>query len=125
MDHVDSDKIIIVEGLTDKRQISKVINEHVIIICTNGTFGIERFDELLDTYNLDEKDVFIMVDEDEPGMKLRKRLGHELPHAKHIYVSSEYREVAKTPPQMLASALTQKGIEVDPYILGGLGPDFV
>lgn len=121
MGHVDADKIIIVEGLTDKRQISKVITEHVNIVCTNGTFGIERFDELLETYRLDEKEVFILVDEDESGMKLRKQLGHELPHAKHVYVSSEFREVAKTPAHILASILTRKGIEVDPMILGGPG----
>lgn len=112
-----SDKVIIVEGLTDKRQIKKVITDNVAIVCTNGTLGVERFEELLDTYDLDNKDVFILVDEDEPGMKLRKQLARELPHAEHIYVSSEYREVATTPEQILATALVSKRIAINPIFL--------
>ncbi|MFD1849378.1 toprim domain-containing protein [Oceanobacillus bengalensis] len=112
-----SDKVIIVEGLTDKRQIEKVINDEVTIVCTNGTFAIERFDELLEIYHLDEKDVFILVDEDKSGLKLRKQLARELPHADHIYVSSEYREVATTPEHILATTLVSKHFSVDPVFL--------
>ncbi|GGB36367.1 topoisomerase [Virgibacillus dakarensis] len=113
----ESDKVIIVEGLTDKKQIKKVITEDVEIICTNGTLGVERFDELLYTYDLDNKDVFILVDEDESGIKLRKQLARELPHAEHIYVNSEYREVATTPEQILATVLVSKRIAVNPIFL--------
>ncbi|WP_211316732.1 toprim domain-containing protein [Oceanobacillus arenosus] len=112
-----SDKIIIVEGLTDKRKVEKVINDNVTIVCTNGTLGIGRFEELLDTYCLDEKEVFILVDEDKSGLKLRKQLARELPHADHIYVSSEYREVATTPVHILASALLSKNFQVHPVFL--------
>ncbi|MBR3118618.1 toprim domain-containing protein [Oceanobacillus profundus] len=111
------EKVIIVEGLTDKKQIEKVINDEVTIVCTNGTFGVERFDELLETYELDEKDVFILVDEDKSGMKLRKQLARELPHAEHIYISSEYREVAATPEKILASTLLSKHFSVHPIFL--------
>ncbi|MFD2045132.1 toprim domain-containing protein [Ornithinibacillus salinisoli] len=112
-----SDKVIIVEGLTDKKQIEKVIDEEVTIICTNGTFGVERFDELLETYDLDHRDVFILVDEDQSGQKLRKQLSNELPHAEHIHVSSEYREVATTPESFLATVLVSKHIAVNPLFL--------
>lgn len=110
-------KVIIVEGLTDKRQVQKVINEEIEIICTNGTFGVERFDELLNTYDLDSKEVYILVDEDSSGRKLRKQLTRELPHAEHIYISGEYREVATTPERDLATALVSKHISVDPIFL--------
>ncbi|MGY0693276.1 toprim domain-containing protein [Virgibacillus sp. FSP13] len=113
----ESEKVIIVEGLTDKKQIKKVITDDVEIICTNGTLGVERFDELLYTYDLDNKDVFILVDEDNSGIKLRKQLARELPHAEHIYVSSEYREVATTPEQVLATVLVAKSIAVNPIFL--------
>lgn len=113
----ESDRIVIVEGLTDKRQIEKVIKDRVTIVCTNGTLGVERFDELLDGYDLDYKDVYILVDEDDAGIKLRKQLAHELPHAKHIYVSSEFREVATTPEEELAMALIDKDIMVNPIFL--------
>lgn len=112
-----SDKVIIVEGLTDKKQIKKIITDHVKIICTNGTLGVEKFDELLYTYDLDNKDVFILVDEDEPGMKLRKQLSRELPHAEHLYISSDYKEVATTPENELATELLSKSISVNPIFL--------
>lgn len=112
-------KIIIVEGLTDKKQIEKVItDEDVIIICTNGTLGIERFDELLEHYHLDDRDVFILVDEDDAGIALRKQLRAELPHAEHIYVSDEFREVATTPEDVLATTLAGKDISVNAFYLG-------
>ncbi|WP_156288496.1 toprim domain-containing protein [Oceanobacillus salinisoli] len=113
----ESEKVIIVEGLTDKRQIEKVINDDVTIVCTNGTLGVERLDEMLETYRLDDRDVFILVDEDHSGMKLRKQLARELPHADHIYVSSEYREVATTPEHVLATTLVSKHFSVNPLFL--------
>ncbi|MFC4558682.1 toprim domain-containing protein [Virgibacillus kekensis] len=113
----DPEKVIIVEGLTDKKQIKRVINDQVEIICTNGTLGVERLDELLETYDLDNRDVYILVDEDNSGLKLRKQLAKELPHAEHIHVSSEYREVATTPENVLATALIGKRIEVNPLFL--------
>src|SRR5690625_3153398 len=113
----DPEKIIIVEGLTDKRELDKVIAEELTIICTNGTLGVERFEALLDEYELDHKKVYILTDEDEPGIQLRKQLARELPHAEHIYVSSDYREVATTPGHVLAAALLGKHIKVEPFFL--------
>ncbi|MFU0792046.1 toprim domain-containing protein [Cerasibacillus sp. JNUCC 74] len=113
----ESEKILIVEGLTDKKQVNKVITEDLTIVCTNGTLGIERFDQLLEDYQLDEKDVYIFVDEDPSGIKLRKQLARELPHAKHLHISSEYREVATTPENILAQVLVSKSIAVNPIFL--------
>ncbi len=94
--------------------MKKILDDNTItIVCTNGTIGVERFEELLEYYHLDDTDVFILVDEDESGMKLRKQLARELPHAEHIYVSSEFREVAATPMKTLASILAGKRIGID------------
>ncbi|HLR61326.1 MAG TPA: toprim domain-containing protein [Lentibacillus sp.] len=112
-----AEKVIIVEGLTDKKQIKKVIAEDAEIICTNGTLGVEKFDELLEDYDLDNRDVYILVDEDSPGIRLRNQLSRELPHAEHIYVSSDYREVATTPENILATELAGKRFEVNPIFL--------
>lgn len=112
-----SEKVIIVEGLTDKRQIEKIITDDAKIICTNGTLGVERFDELLEDYDLDNRDVYIFVDEDPSGIDLRKQLTRELPHAEHIHIASEYREVATTPVKILATALAAKHIAVNPLFL--------
>ncbi|WP_226035953.1 toprim domain-containing protein [Aquibacillus saliphilus] len=113
----DIEKVIIVEGRTDKMQIEKIINEEVKIICTNGTLGIERLEELLINFDLDNKDVFILVDEDNAGQKLRKQLSFELPHAEHIYIDKTYREVAATPESELATALLGSRFAIDPIFL--------
>lgn len=110
-------KIIIVEGITDKRQLNKIINDHTEVICTNGTLGIERFDELLEYYQLDDREVYVLVDEDKSGIKLRDMLAKELSHAEHIYVSEEFGEVADTPEHVLAIELVKKGISVHPIYL--------
>lgn len=122
MEYEELEKIIIVEGLTDKKQIEKVMtDDHVTIICTNGTLGIERFDELLERYHLDDREVFILVDEDSAGISLRNQLTAELPHAQQIHVSEEYREVATTPENVLATLLVSKHIKVNPFYLGLIG----
>lgn len=113
----EPEKVIIVEGVSDRKQIEKVITDHITILCTHGTFDIERFDELLDTYDLDHKEVYIMVDEDESGIKLRKQLISELPHAQNIYVSEEFKEVAVTPENILANTLISHNIDVNPFYL--------
>lgn len=111
------EKVIIVEGRTDKSQLQKIINEQVQIICTNGTLGVERMEELIYEYDLDNKEVYILVDEDDSGHKLRKQLSFELPHAEHIYIDRSFREVAATPEPELASALISRSISVDPIFL--------
>src|SRR5690625_6305571 len=97
MEYNLSEKVIIVEGIADKRQIQKIIAEDVEIVCTYGTFGVEKFDEMLEEYQLDDKEVYLLVDADEPGEKLRKQFISELPHAVHIYIPEEYQEVELTP----------------------------
>ena len=93
--------------------LEKIIIEDVDIICTHGTFSIEKFDELLETYHLDEREVYIFVDSDASGMELRKQLKQELPHAEHIYVAEKFKEVARTPEHVLATQLLKKHIEID------------
>lgn len=110
-------KVIIVEGRTDKKQIEKIINEEVEIICTNGTIGLGKLDQLLEEYDLDNKQVYILVDEDKAGHKLRKLLSVELPHAEHIYIDKAFREVAATPVTELATALLSRRILVNPLFL--------
>lgn len=104
-------KVIVVEGTSDKRKVKAIIDEEVEIICTNGTLSTTRLDELID--ELYEKDVYILVDSDDSGEKIRKQLRRELPHATHLYVDKVYREVEATPSQHLAFVLSEAHIEVD------------
>lgn len=105
------EKVIIVEGKTDKKKVESVIKEPVEIICTNGTIGISQMDELID--RLYDKEVFILVDADDSGEKLRKQFKREFPEAKHLYIDRSYREVASAPENHVASVLLQANISVD------------
>lgn len=107
-------KVIIVEGKTDKDKIEKMVNEEIDIVCTHGTLDLERMEYLIERYEMDERDIYILVDEDNAGKKLRKQLAIELPHAAHIYVDKNYREVAATPDSELAVALISSHISVNP-----------
>ncbi|MEQ6377096.1 toprim domain-containing protein [Bacillaceae bacterium S4-13-56] len=105
-------RIIIVEGKTDLKQVKKILEEDIDVICTYGTLGVERLEEMIEEYQLDELDVYILVDEDESGQKLRKQLSRELPHAQHIFIDKSFREVATTPLNHLAVALLSKNLKV-------------
>lgn len=114
---IEEVKVIIVEGKTDKDKVEKIINEQIDIVCTNGTLDMERLEELIERYQMDDRDIYILVDEDKAGKKLRKQLAIELPHAKHIYIDKSYREVAATPESELAIALVSSHITINPECL--------
>ncbi len=104
------EKVIIVEGKTDKKKVEEIINEPVEIICTNGTIGTGRLDELID-YLLG-KEVYVFVDADKSGERIRKQFKREFPEARHIYIDKNYREVAAAPENHVAAALIQANIHV-------------
>ena len=62
--------MLIVEGKTDKRRIEEVLIEPVQIICTHGTMGISKLDEILDQLN--GSDIYILSDADKEGKNIRK-----------------------------------------------------
>jgi toprim domain protein len=112
---MDVDKVIIVEGKSDKRKVETVINEPVEIICTNGTLSLSKLDELVE--NLYFKEVYVLVDADEAGEKLRKQFKREFPEASHLYIDKMYREVAAAPDQHIASVLLSANIDVQTKFL--------
>ncbi|OCA81341.1 toprim domain-containing protein [Pseudobacillus wudalianchiensis] len=104
------EKTIIVEGASDRKKIKEIVNEPVDIICTNGTIGLSRLDELIES--LYGQDVYILVDADRAGEKLRKQFIRELPEARHLYIDRVYKEVATAPYRHLASVLLGANIDV-------------
>lgn len=110
-------KIIIVEGRTDKIKVEKLIKEEVEIVCTNGTIGIDRIENMIEAFEMDDHDVYILVDEDKSGKKLRKQLALEIPHATHIYIDRAFREVAATPDAELAGVLAASRLDIYPQYL--------
>lgn len=103
-------KVIIVEGTTDKKKVINIVKEPVEIICTNGTISLTRLDELVEY--LFNRDVFILVDADAAGEKLRKLFKKEIPEARHLYIDKMYKEVATSPEHHLAMVLVAANIDV-------------
>ncbi|CAH0344684.1 Ribonuclease M5 [Bacillus sp. CECT 9360] len=104
------DKVIIVEGTSDKKKVKSVLKEDIEIICTNGTISLTKLDELVD--ELFNRDVYILVDADESGEKLRKQFKREMPEASHLYIDRMYREVASAPAYHIATVLLSANIDV-------------
>ena len=48
MEWEPSDKVIIVEGVSDKKRVQPVLNQDVEIICTNGTISQDKLDQLVE-----------------------------------------------------------------------------
>jgi len=96
-------KAIVVEGKTDREQILKVLDEPVDIICTYGTINSSDLEGLLDEACYDE--VYVLVDADEAGNKLRQNIKQLFPNFKHLYTKKMFREVATTPTEELIRIL--------------------
>ena len=96
-------KVIIVEGKTDKERLQEVLAEPIEIICSYGTISYEKLEEW--ATQLEESEVYLLVDADDSGEKIRKQLNQELPNIHHLYTHRMYREVATTPLDVLAQVL--------------------
>ncbi|OEF97659.1 hypothetical protein BHF68_14455 [Desulfuribacillus alkaliarsenatis] len=106
----DCKKVIIVEGKNDKNKLLEILAEPVHIICTYGTLGEEKINDLLLPY--EDEDVYVLVDADESGNKIRKWIKQMLPNATHIYTRRMYGEVSSTPLEHLAKVLKDAHFEV-------------
>ncbi|WP_197276396.1 toprim domain-containing protein [Bacillus sp. JCM 19034] len=97
------EKVLIVEGSNDRKRVKKVLDETVTIVCTHGTLSSEKLEEFI--LPIENEDVYILVDADASGEKIRKQLKHELPNAIHLYTMREYGQVESTPLSYLAQVL--------------------
>lgn len=110
-------KVIVVEGLTDKTRIAPLIAEPVTILCTNGTVSATRLEELLLPY--EGLDIIVLVDADKSGEQLRKLVKREFPEARHFYINRSYKEVATTPIRILQDVLISANIRVNQLLTEG------
>ncbi|MGM8215308.1 toprim domain-containing protein [Bacillaceae bacterium W0354] len=113
------EKVLIVEGKQDRNKIKNIIDDDVLILCTFGTIGLHAIDEMIDQYQLFERDVFIFTDTDESGESLRKLLNRELSHATNLFIDKKYRQVEDTPDYVLATILQAANINVKLDFLKG------
>ena len=103
-------RVIIVEGKTDKERLQEVLSEPVEILCSYGTMSYEKIEEWAS--ELEDSEVYLLVDADDSGEKIRKNLNQVLPNIHHLYTHRMYREVATTPLDVLAQILEHAHFEV-------------
>jgi toprim domain protein len=108
-------KVIIVEGKTDRKRLEKIIAEPVEIICTHGTLSSKKLEDIYQ--QVGDADVYIFVDEDASGKKLRSQLRSEFPNAYHLYTRRSYTEIARTPYEYLIKILRDAQIEVHEAVI--------
>lgn len=106
-----SRKVIIVEGKTDKARILRVLREDVEVVCTKGTLSYEQVEN--EIVPLQQEDVYILVDADSAGNRLRRQLKQELPNAKDLYTRKSFCEVARTPVEYLAKIFSDAHFHID------------
>ncbi|MDG5787120.1 toprim domain-containing protein [Evansella sp. AB-P1] len=97
------EKVLIVEGTNDRKRVKQILDEPVDIICTNGTLSDEKLETII--LSIEDRDVYILVDADDAGEKLRKQLKRELPNATHLYTLKGYGQVETTPIDYLTELL--------------------
>ena len=96
-------RIILVEGKTDRQALIQTGFPKENIICTYGTVSFERLEELID--QLENEELYFLFDEDFSGDKLRKQFIHAFPNGITIRIPKEYRQVAETPVDILKELL--------------------
>lgn len=112
---INGRKVLIVEGKTDQKRLEQVLTEDVHFVCTFGTLSQEKLEQVI--LPLQDEEVYILVDADEAGNKLRSQLKRELPNANHLYTRKMYGEVAVTPLDYLAKILALAHFEVEEAFL--------
>lgn len=86
-----------------------------------GTLSEQKLEELI--FPIENEDVYILVDADESGNKLRSQLKRELPNAKHLYTRRMYREVQDTPIEYLVEILLKDHFVINADLLWEIGDE--
>jgi toprim domain protein len=100
---------IIVEGKNDKIRLSRVLSPDVPIHCTYGTLNAGRLESLRKTVG--QRQVYLFLDNDASGRRIRGMLGDVFPDAEHLYTRRGYRGVEGTPEEYLIQQLEKAGLE--------------
>ncbi|WP_042227649.1 toprim domain-containing protein [Paenibacillus popilliae] len=107
------DTVIIVEGKNDRSRLRRLLSEEVSILCTFGTLNTLRTEQLHKKAH--DKDVYLFLDNDASGKRIRGILRDAFPEAEHIYTRRGYAGVEGTPDDYLIQQLEKAGL--DEYII--------
>ncbi|GAA0136542.1 hypothetical protein YSY43_33830 [Paenibacillus sp. YSY-4.3] len=100
---------IIVEGKNDRSRLRRVLSEEITILCTFGTLNSLKLESLRQQIKDDE--VFLFMDNDSSGKRIRGILRDAFPDAGQIYTRRGYAGVEGTPEEYLIAQLEKAGLE--------------
>jgi len=104
---------VIVEGKNDRSKLRRVLDDEVRILCTFGTPNSARLESLYKEAKDDE--VYLFLDNDSSGRKIRALLSDLFPDADHIYTRRGYAGVEGTPDEYVVQQLEKT--DLDAFIL--------
>ncbi|OPA80605.1 DNA primase [Paenibacillus selenitireducens] len=105
--------MIVVEGKNDRSRLKRLLTSEITILCTYGTLNTDRLEEL--KQKIGDQPVYLFMDNDASGKKIRGILRDAFPDAEHLYTRRGYAGVEGTPDEYLIQQLEKAGL--DPYIL--------
>lgn len=103
------DFAIIVEGKNDKKRLNRLLHEEVPIYCTYGTPNTDKIETL--KQKIGDRQVYLFMDNDASGKKIRAALRDVYPDAEHIYTRKGYAGVEGTPEEYIIQQLEKAGLE--------------
>ncbi|MCJ8014366.1 toprim domain-containing protein [Paenibacillus sp. KQZ6P-2] len=100
---------IVVEGKNDRSKLRRLLQEEIRILCTFGTLGSNKLESL--RKEIGDEEVYLFMDNDSSGKKIRGVLRDAFPDAEHIYTRRGYPGVEGTPDEYLVAQLEKAGLE--------------
>ena len=104
-----SDITIIVEGKNDRSKLRRLLLPEVNIACTFGSLSHLKLEQLRKQIGSD--DIYLFMDNDSSGRKIRGLLRDMFPDADHIYTRRGYAGVEGTPDEYVIAQLEKAGLE--------------
>ncbi|WP_054958214.1 toprim domain-containing protein [Paenibacillus dakarensis] len=100
---------IIVEGKNDRSKLRRLLTPDITILCTFGTLNTLKLESLYKQVRNHE--VYLFMDNDSSGKKIRGVLRDVFPDATHIYTRRGYAGVEGTPDEYVIAQLEKAGLE--------------
>lgn len=100
---------IIVEGKNDRSKLKRLLSPEIGILCTFGSLNNQKLELLRRQAGNDE--IFLFMDNDSSGKKIRGMLRETFPDAEQIYTRRGYAGVEGTPDEYLIQQLEKAGLE--------------
>ncbi|OAB46282.1 toprim domain-containing protein [Paenibacillus glacialis] len=110
---------IIVEGKNDRSKLRRLLMPDVTILCTFGTLNSIKVESLLKKVKDDE--VYLFMDNDSSGKKIRGVLRDSFPDAEHMYTRRGYAGVEGTPDEYLIAQLEK--VDLHEFIIYPIATD--